>query len=113
MKRCDDAGDVGTGGKRPDDQIPVSIHLQNIPQMVKIRRAVEFFAEDSDIDTTFFPGGLIGMMLHVGDDHQRTFFFTQSYFVFIFFRYSQTEDALEFIYHRRHSKPCKEQDIIF
>ena len=107
-----DAGDVGAGGERADLQVAVLVALQDLLQVVEVGEAVGTAAHDLDVAAAFVPGGVVGVVLHVGDDHQRLFPAAPREPAAILVGDPQAQQALQLVDDGRHAEAGKEDGVV-
>jgi len=66
-----DPGDVGAGGEGADLHLPVTVYAQEAVEVVEIDPPLQVRFDHLDISDGFQPGGLVGVVLHVGHKDDR------------------------------------------
>ena len=107
-----DAGDVGAGGERADLQVAVLVALQDLFQVVEVGEAVAAAADDLDAAVALVPGGVVGVVLHVGDDDQRFFPAAARQLAAILVGDAQPQQALQLVDDRGHAEAGKEDGVV-
>ncbi|OPZ80849.1 MAG: hypothetical protein BWY77_00899 [bacterium ADurb.Bin431] len=107
-----DAGDVGAGGEGADLHLPVAVDAQQAFEIVEIDPALCIRFDHLDIGDAFQPGGLVGVVLHVGDKDHRAGLLWKIEIVCQLLREAQAEDALPLVHSGGHAGTGGDEHII-
>ena len=103
---------IGAGSDRCDFGFPPLVAGQEQLQVLQVYEPIFCGGDDLEVHDGFQPARLVGVVFHVGHEHDRAVFFREVYPVAVPLVDFQSEDALELIDYAGHARVRGDQYVL-